>query len=144
MRMSLCSSSSGAHRHYLAASGLLAVLCFPFIVVKMILFRYSGHDGAACAFIFALAGAFSWLHVLAARRVSENARRTYVFGLSGFATSPLSWDDMDTWVRRPTTQDMFKVGQPAKGVSSVWGGRHGARGYRSRPLGDMLRWVGLL
>lgn len=54
------------HRPYLYASYLLAALCFPAIVVKTILFRYS-RCKAATACLFGLVGLFSWLHVFAAR-----------------------------------------------------------------------------
>ncbi len=47
-------------------SYLLALLCFPYIVVKTIMFRY-GADGVASAAILALTGLCSWVHVFAAR-----------------------------------------------------------------------------
>ncbi len=36
----VCSAGCGAHRTYLYMSYLLAVLCFPYIMVKMVLYHY--------------------------------------------------------------------------------------------------------
>lgn len=53
-------------RPYLYSSYLLAAACFPYIIVKIILFRYS-KDAVAASAIFIITGLFCWAHVFAAR-----------------------------------------------------------------------------
>ena len=55
-------------RPYLYASYLLAASCFPYVIVKTFLYNYQV-DGVAAAAMFVLTGAFSWIHVFAARWV---------------------------------------------------------------------------
>ncbi|KAJ9523876.1 hypothetical protein QJQ45_020064 [Haematococcus lacustris] len=88
------------HRPYLYASYLLAASCFPYLLVKMILFRYST-DAVPAATIFIITGLLCWLHVFAARRTVEWARRRYLMGLAGIG---YPWDESDeAWgiLRRP-------------------------------------------
>jgi len=97
------------HRPYLYTSYLLAALCFPAIVVKTILFRYS-QDGVSAACLFGLAGLFCWLHVFAARRSVEWVRRRAQLGLTGYGCP---WDEApeDGWTalrRAPDIEEMTK------------------------------------
>ncbi|KAJ9523573.1 hypothetical protein QJQ45_007254 [Haematococcus lacustris] len=91
----------GMLRPYLYASYLLAASCFPYLLVKMILFRYST-DAVPAATIFIITGLLCWLHVFAAsRRTVEWARRRYLMGLAGIG---YPWDESDeAWgiLRRP-------------------------------------------
>lgn len=59
-----------AHRPYLYSSYALAAVCFPYVLVKALLYRYGTNtDAIAAAAIFGIVGAFAWFHVLAARWV---------------------------------------------------------------------------
>ena len=57
-------------RPYLYSSYLLVAACFPYVIVKMILFRYS-QDAVPAAAIFIITGLFCWVHVFAARWVES-------------------------------------------------------------------------
>ncbi|KXZ55263.1 hypothetical protein GPECTOR_3g400 [Gonium pectorale] len=96
------------HKPYLYATYLLAGGCLPYLLVKMILFRY-GSDGVAAAAIMGIAATCSLCHVLAARSTVEWARRRYQMGLAGFG---MPWEEgEDAWVimRRPDLEEMTKT-----------------------------------
>jgi hypothetical protein len=61
-------------RPYLFAAYALAALCFPALLVKTVLFRYTA-DAVPAAVLFVLTTSFCWLHVFAARwgRVGKQA-----------------------------------------------------------------------
>mmetsp|Transcript_18106 Transcript_18106/g.38963 ORF Transcript_18106/g.38963 Transcript_18106/m.38963 type:complete len:770 (+) Transcript_18106:366-2675(+) len=97
-----------SHRPYLYASYLLAAACFPYVIVKTILYRY-GQDAVSAAAIFVLAGAFSWFHVFAARRTVEWSRRRYQMGLAGFGYPWEEGEEAWTMLRRPDLEEMTKT-----------------------------------
>ncbi|PNH07831.1 hypothetical protein TSOC_005683, partial [Tetrabaena socialis] len=109
------------HRPYLYCAYLLSAACFPYTIVKTILFRY-GSDGVAAAFILGLCGVCSLLHILAARRTVDWARRRYQMGLAGFG---MPWEEgEEAWMmmRRPDLEDMTKTsdgGGPESGGEDV-------------------------
>ncbi|KAG1680776.1 hypothetical protein FOA52_008109 [Chlamydomonas sp. UWO 241] len=137
-------SSNGSHTAYLWSASLLALLCFPYVVTKTVLFHF-GADGVAAAFIFAITGAFAFFHVFAAKRAADYGRRTQQLGLSGFASSNWLGSDDDGsasggWALlkpQPTMQYMAKTssggdtspasgyGMLGLGVGSEFGGVHG-------------------
>eukprot|EP00955_Chlamydomonas_euryale_P069076 360328-Chlamydomonas_euryale.AAC.1 len=84
------SPGCSGHRSYLLTSYLLGVLYFPYLTIKMLVFRYDS-DALAVACIMAITSAFSWFYVFAARRTVQWARRTYSLGLSGYGAAP--WED---------------------------------------------------
>ena len=115
------SAGGAAHRTYLYTSYLLAAACFPYIIVKTILYHY-GPDAIPAAAIFIITGLFCWIHVFAARHTVAWARRRFQMGLAGFNLlwEEHSGDEAYTMLRRPDVEEMAK--------SSDRGGGFGASG----------------
>lgn len=129
------SAGGAAHRTYLYTSYLLAAACFPYIIVKTILYHY-GPDAIPAAAIFIITGLFCWIHVFAARHTVAWARRRFQMGLAGFN---LLWeehgDEAYTILRRPDVEEMAKCSDRGGGFGASGSG--GGGGFLGDWSGDV-------
>ncbi|GAX85063.1 hypothetical protein CEUSTIGMA_g12483.t1 [Chlamydomonas eustigma] len=127
------SAGASAHRAYLYTSYLLAASCFPYITVKTILYHYE-NDAIPAAAIFIITGLFCWLHVFAARRTVEVARRRFQMGLTGLS---YLWDESEegswTALRRP---DVEELGSKCSERGGLGGLLEGSADFPAESLAD--------